>query len=122
MNRVIAQQGATVLELDVCYESLDQTALLEFGGTLLSEASHAQPPQLILDLSQTSFIGSSFIELLIRAWKRLKDRGGSLSLCGVQPFCAEVLKVTRLDTVWPIYADRREALAALTISDMSLKP
>lgn len=113
MNRVIDAQGITVIELGPRYESLDQASLMEFGGLLLSEASHASPPLLVLDLSQTTYIGSSFIELVVRAWKRLKSRRGTLALCGVQPFCAEVLQITRLDRLWPTYATRGEALAAL---------
>jgi anti-anti-sigma factor len=111
MNRVIDQRGVTVIELGPRYESLDQAALMEFGGLLLSEATHAEPPRLVLDLRQTAYIGSSFIELLVRAWKRLKSRNGTMVLCGVQPFCAEVLETTRLDNLWPIHTTRGEALA-----------
>lgn len=121
MSIVIRQSGATVIELGPRYESLDQAALLDFGGTILSEATHSDPPQLILDLSQTTYIGSSFIELLLRAWKRVRERQGSLTLCGLQPFCAEVMKISRLDRLWPIYATREEALAALA-NPTSSKP
>lgn len=116
MTRVVAGQGVTIIVLGPRYESLNQAALIEFGGLLLDEAAHAQPPRLLLDFSQTAYIGSSFIELLVRAWKRLKQRGGDLMLCGLQPFCEEIMKVSRLDTLWPMYATREEALADVAIS------
>jgi anti-anti-sigma factor len=113
MSNVIQQSGITIIELGPSYDSLNDEALQEFGGALLSEATHAEPPRLIVDLSETSYVGSSFLELLVRAWKRLKERDGLLALCGVQPFCAEVFQVTRLDSLWPIYPTRVEAVAAL---------
>jgi len=113
MTRVSRQQGVTILELGPSYDSLDDSSLEEFGGALLDEAAHAEPPRLILDLSHTSYIGSSFLELLVRAWKRIRGRGGAMALCGVQPFCVEVLQITRLDSLWTIYPTRSEAVAAV---------
>ena len=113
MVEVIRQQNVTVIRLGTSYESLDDNALEEIGGLLLTEAATADPPRLILDLSGTTFIGSTFVELLVRVWKRLRERGGTMVLCGIQPFCAEVLRVTRLDTLWECYAAREEAVAAL---------
>ena len=74
------------------------------------------PPVLIVDMSETTYVGSSFIELLVRAWKRLKHRNGMMALCALQPFCREIMKISRLDSIWPIYADRVEAKNALAAS------
>ena len=113
MSCSFRERDVTIIEFGPSYNSLDDEALEEVGGLLLSEAVHADPPQMILDLSDTRFIGSSFIELLVRAWKRLKERGGTMVLCGVQPFCAEVLQITQLTTLWKIFPTRAEALDAL---------
>jgi anti-sigma B factor antagonist len=113
MSHITQCQGITIIELGASYDSLDDRSLEEFGEVLLAEATYADPPQLILDLSRTGFIGSSFIELLVQAWKRLKQRQGNMALCALQPFCAEVLRIARLDTIWSIYPSRSEALAAM---------
>ena len=113
MYRVIRQQGVTIIELGPRYDSLDDETLEEFGRSLLTEADQAEPPRLLLDLSHTTYVGSGFIELMVRVWKRVKMRGGTMALCGLQPFCAEVLNVTRLDTIWPIYPGRSKAVAEL---------
>ncbi|MHC4398410.1 MAG: STAS domain-containing protein [Planctomycetota bacterium] len=110
MNR---QSGVTVIELGVSYDSLNDQCLQEFGSTLLGEATHANPPRLVIDLTHTEYIGSSFLELLVRAWKRIKQRDGVMALCGAQPFCVEVLQITRLNSLWPVYASTGEAIAAL---------
>ena len=103
----------TVIELGPSYDSLNEAALAESGGVLLGEAVHAEPPRLLLDLSGTQFIGSRFIELLVRTWKRLRERGGTMALCGVQPFCSEVLHTTKLDTLWNSYPTRADGVTAL---------
>jgi len=115
MLQVTEQKGVTVIELGPSYESLDEPALEDLGGLLLTKAATIEPPRLLLDLSQTRFIGSTFIELLVRAWKRLASRGGTMALCAVQPFCAEVIHVTRLDTLWEVFPTKDRALDALSV-------
>ncbi len=114
MSRSFRERDVTIIEFGEDYDSLDYETLEKIGQLLLSEAAKADPPKLILDLSQTQFIGSSFIELLIRSWKRLKERDGTMVLCGVRPFCTEVLQITQLTSLWKIYASRTEALDAVT--------
>jgi stage II sporulation protein AA (anti-sigma F factor antagonist) len=94
--------------------TLDDAAVEDVAGQLLRTAA-ADPPRLVLDLGEVRFFGSSFIELMFRAWKRLKERNGAMVLCCLHPHCAEVLKVTKLDTLWPICATREDAAAAAQV-------
>jgi len=72
----------------------------------------------VLDLSETKFIGSRFIGLLVRSWKRVRDRQGRMVLCSLQPFCREALENTRLlNTLWTTHPTRAEALQALSSSE-----
>jgi len=111
MTHIDTQQGVTIIELGSAYESLDDDALEEIGGLVLTKATTVEPPWIVMDLSGTQYIGSSFIELMVRAWKRLRQRGGNMLLCGTQPFCAEILQTMKLDTLWEIFPTREEALA-----------
>lgn len=113
MIRVSRQQDVTIVELGPSYESLDRGVIAEIGEVLLSEATQVDPPRMVLDLSETSYIGSAFVELLVRAWKRLAERGGTMVLCGLRPFCTEVLHVTRLDRLWQAFPTRDLAVAAV---------
>jgi len=113
MIRISRQQDVTVVELGPNYQSLDAGVLEEVTAVLLTEATKAEPPRMVLDLSATSYVGSAFIELLVRAWKRLTERGGTMVLCGLRPSCAEVLRVTRLDRLWKAFPTRDQAVAAL---------
>jgi anti-anti-sigma factor len=119
MHQILREGKATIVVLGLGYDSLDDASLQEFGEQLLREAEQADPPCLVLDLGRTDYIGSRFVEALVRVWRRLKQRGGTLALCGVQPFCLEVLKVTRLDQVWAVYPSRREAIEAIETLNVS---
>ncbi len=114
MERTLQQDDVTIIELDERYDSLDEESLEGLGEALLEAASGSPAPALLLDLSKTRFIGSRFIGLLVRVWKRVQDHQGRMGLCCVPPFCREALITTRLyDTLWAIYETREEAIAAM---------
>jgi anti-anti-sigma factor len=113
MTKVLRDQDVTVVELDAEYDSFDMLRLQQVHDLLVALAQTVTPPRLVLDLRQTRFLGSAFLEMVFRAWKRLQERQGAFALCCLQPYCAEVIKATRLDHLWPSYATREEAVRAL---------
>jgi anti-sigma B factor antagonist len=114
MTEVIRQNGVTIVVLAERYDSLDEEAIERLGEVVLKAASESEPPALLLDLTKTRFIGSRFIGLLVRAWKRTQDRQGKMGLCCVPPLCKEALITTRLyDTLWSSYETREDAISAL---------
>jgi anti-sigma B factor antagonist len=108
------RDGLTIIHLGEEYENLDETALEMLREVLLKAVDEAQPPKVILDLSHTTFFGSSFIELIFRAWNRVQNQpGGEFVISGLTEYCREVLKVTHLDQLWKLYDDVDTAVAAL---------
>lgn len=114
MTSVTRQNGITIVELDARYDSLDDEALGRVSQILLDVASGSQGVVLLLDFSQTQFIGSTFIGLLVRVWKRIRERDGRMGVCCLTPFCRETLIIARLyDTLWTPYSTREEAISAM---------
>jgi anti-anti-sigma factor len=70
---------------------------------------------VVFDLTQVDNFGSIFLALLIRCWKLVTSQGGTMALAGVNDRTRELLRVTSLDMVWPIYQSRREAIEALEV-------
>ncbi|HEY2157146.1 MAG TPA: STAS domain-containing protein [Isosphaeraceae bacterium] len=70
-------------------------------------------PVVLFDLSQVNYFGSVFLAVMIRCWKVVLAKSGTMALAGVSSHARELLHVTALDTAWPMYADRREAVEAL---------
>lgn len=110
---VETQQGVTVIHLGREYENLDESLLDELRSAILDVAETADPPKVVLDMSHTKFFGSSFIEIMFSAWKRIEARGGTFALSGLTRYCAEVVEVTHLDRLWKAYPSRDAAVAAL---------
>lgn len=108
--RIETEQGVTVISLGPEYESLDESLLDELRDAILNVADTATPAKVALDLAHTKFFGSAFIEIMFRAWKRLKSRGGIFAISGLTPYCAEVVTVTHLDRLWTIYDNREQAV------------
>lgn len=106
--------GVTVVALGPEYENLDESTLDDVKDALLEIAVTADPPRVVLDLSQIKFFGSAFIEVLFRVWNRLNGReGGQFAISGLTSYCAEVVEITHLDRLWKIFPTREEAVRAL---------
>lgn len=105
--------GVTVARLDADYSALDEEHLEETQSQLFALVDRSEQPLLVLDFSQTEFFSSTFIEVIFRVWNRLNKRSGKLALAGLQPFCLDILKTAKLDTLWRIYSDVDEAVTSL---------
>ena len=94
---------------------------IEFGleeavsELILKPLKRQEQPQVVFDLSRVTFFGSVFLALLIRCWKLVVSRGGTMVLAGVDERSRELLRITSLDIVWPIYQSKREAIEALQL-------
>jgi anti-anti-sigma factor len=60
---------------------------------------------LLIDLSDVSFIASLGIRTLITAAKQTSNNGGKLVILSPQPNVEKVLRESRVDTVMPIIDD-----------------
>jgi anti-sigma B factor antagonist len=66
---------------------------------------------VVVDLSETTFIDSTGLGVLIRGVERLQSEGGRLAVVCTDPNMTKVFEVTGLDRVFSIYSSRNEALA-----------
>jgi anti-anti-sigma factor len=92
-----------------------EPALVESAAALMLEPLRRQKnPLIVVDLSEVKSFGSTFLALLLRCWKLANSNGGQMALAGASAQARELLRMTKLDIVLPIYADRREAMDALS--------
>lgn len=103
----------TLIKATPALETLE-FGLEELAAELIIEPLRRQDAPLVLfDLSEVNYFGSMFLALLLRCWKVVQAKGGMMALAGVSEHARELLRLTSLDIVWPMYADRREAMEAL---------
>ena len=70
--------------------------------------------KVVLQLGEVSFIDSVGLGALVRQFGVLRAHGGDLKLCQVSPFLLQVLQVTNLLRIFPIYASEAEAMQAFS--------
>lgn len=68
--------------------------------------------ELVLDLSETTFVDSMTLGVLLGAMKRVRSRGGHLRLVVTGADVRRIFEITLLDRVFPLHDTREEALGA----------
>lgn len=68
--------------------------------------------KLICDLSQTEYIASSGLRVILIAEKAIKKINGHMVLFGLNSFVQDVFATSGFDKLIPIYATEKEAIAS----------
>jgi len=79
----------------------------------LSEAIESGHTRIVVDLTDTTFLDSTALGVLIGAVKRLRSRDGRLTIVNVDDNIAKTFEITGLDQIFPISSTRGEAVKAL---------
>jgi anti-sigma B factor antagonist len=73
--------------------------------------------QVIVDFSDTTFIDSTTLGVLVGGVKRLRTNEGQLSLVCSDRNITKIFEITGLDRVFTIYPTRDEAIAQVKSTD-----
>lgn len=85
-------------------------------AALLDQHLEALPePAVVVDLTGINYFGSNFISLLLQIWGRVRIREGTMVIAGATENARELLRLTNLDTLFALYDQLEDALAALTV-------
>lgn len=101
---LILERSVSSLADDVLIEQMRQTLALD--GV----------QGVVVDFSRVEYFGSVLLEALREVWNAVGKSHLSprkMALCGITPITREILHVSRFDTLWPIFATRREAIDAV---------
>jgi anti-sigma B factor antagonist len=93
--------------------SLNEPEIAHETDELLELINTSQSTNLVIDLSHSDYLGTVMLGAVMKLWKRIAQRGGRLVLCNVSGNVAQILRFTKLDTIWPIYGSRDQALHAI---------
>jgi anti-sigma B factor antagonist len=73
--------------------------------------------EIVVDLTETGFLDSTALGVLITTTERLNARDGRLTIVNVDASIAKTFEITGLDHVFTVRATRAEALAAFDDSE-----
>jgi anti-anti-sigma factor len=69
--------------------------------------------QVIIDLGEIPYFGSTVLEWMAQLWKRVKSKGGRLAVVRPSEIGREVLAAARLERLWGIFETRDQAFSWL---------
>ena len=72
--------------------------------------------EVVVDLTDTTFIDSTTLGVLVGGVKRLRPNGGQLSIVCSDRNITKIFEITGLDRVFTIYPTRDEAVEQLKTS------
>lgn len=66
--------------------------------------------RFIIDLSEVTYINSGGLRCLVTAWRRAREQGGDVILCGLNSRLVEIFSLVGFDRVFQIYPSFDDAL------------
>lgn len=105
-HAITERQGASVLSLG---GEIDLSNSPQARKLILAEIKAGNT--LAIDLSGVSYIDSSGIASLVEGYQKAKSGGSRFGLVAVSEPAMKVLKLARLDQVFPLFASVDEFLA-----------
>jgi len=112
------------MKIDI--ENKDNGAILHLEGKIIGdgvirfkqsieEQINSNISWLILDLSEVPLMDSSALGTIIMAFLRLKEKKGKLVLLYAQKSILEILKITKLNSLFETYDNMQAAINAVKI-------
>ncbi len=67
---------------------------------------------MVLDFTETSYISSAGLSIVLKAGKGMDRQGGRLLICGLAPKVKQVFVLSGFDSLFPLFDTREGAMAA----------
>lgn len=90
---------------------IDAAVALAFKDQMRSQTEDG-PDTVVLDLQKVQFVDSSGLGAIVASMKAM-GKGRTLALAGLTPTVDKVFRLTRMDSVFPMYSTLDEALEKL---------
>ena len=106
------------VEGDVTIVSLDTASISAAGVEPIAQSlrtliTDRQPAKIVVDFTRVRFISSMMLGLLVDCWRRMKEYGGTLCICGIDPQLSRIFRITHLDKIFRFCPDVPAAVRAL---------
>jgi anti-sigma B factor antagonist len=121
-NLEVADMGDVTVVSSLDQELLDEQIIQSIGEQLFALVERHNRRKIVLDYSNLNYITSSWDAKVIMLHKLVKDRGGQLALCEMNPTIYDAYAYRRLDKLFRIYKTLKEAIDILgsSLSDQLL--
>jgi anti-anti-sigma factor len=104
--------GILVAEFWDCLR-LDPAPVQDLRAKYEAHSKTGGRPEVVVDLSGVGFAGSAALGNFVAIQRLVRQRGGRLVLCNVDPTVKEVLRASKLDVLFEYAGDRADAVRAI---------
>ena len=102
--------GAILIDLYGRYTNIDAVEVLnEEVENFISKGKRT----FVLDLNNVEYMNSSGLNLLLRIFTKIRNKGGDMLIINPSESVEKLLSVSKLNTVFSIYADVETAINSL---------
>ena len=108
---VTAQEQVTLIEVIGRIDSMNAT---ELGATLNDQIAQGSK-QIVLDLSQVSYMSSAGLRELVAAYRKVQGETGDLRLAQPSSRVQDVLEMSGLDTIFQIFPTPNAAVGSYSV-------
>ena len=98
-------------------EEMHETLITQAAKMVIDSLREDPPAGIVIDLSQVNYVGSTFLNFLLKCHLLAKKQGSEIVLAGASQPARELIQLTDLETLWALYDSRKEAIEALSGSD-----
>ena len=101
------RQSTLVLHLPT---EIDHHSSREIRETTEGYLKEGEIRHLVFDFTYTTFMDSSGIGALLGRYKRMRERGGTVMICGADPRIRRILRIAGVDKLIPQISAEEESL------------
>lgn len=113
------------IELETAIEEINGIPVVRVAGEVdivtsaelksaINKVVNTGAKDLIIDLSNVSYMDSSGFGVLLSIMKRLRPLGGSITLVGCCEMTERMIRLTRLDTIFGLFPTLEDAVETMT--------
>ena len=111
--------------MDINIEHIKDITIITLSGNLLGESDteiitetfansiENKDVNFIFDVKDLVYINSTGLSILISSLTKSRNAGGDLALVNIPTQLASLLKITKLESIFPNYGSREEAIEKL---------
>ena len=112
---IVNVQGETLLITPLRnISSLAEDEVQEQWEDIKSKVEQREVKDIVFDFEKVNYFGSSMLEAMLYLWKQVSPSNGRVVVCNVSETAHEILRVSKFDTLWPIYDSQQQALTELS--------
>jgi anti-sigma B factor antagonist len=111
--------------MEITWHTIDSLSIIVILGRIdfaaaknvekmLNNVIDQDQTKIVVDLAGVDYISAVGLRVLLAALKKQRQKQGELKLAALQPFVKEVFEVTGFTKLFPIHANRDEAIRSMS--------